>query len=63
MTDRRDDPAPQKAWGWYNFGLLVGIAHTKRLAVAAAEDCFGEPWAVLKSSIEIHRVIVTKVKP
>lgn len=63
MSDRRKEPKPQIAWGMYNLGRLWGIRRTKSEAIREIGYRCGKPWKECKSYIEVHKVLVSKVKP
>ena len=64
MTTReqslRELPRPQVAYGIYNYGILVGLATTRRAAVSEVEERTGDDWKHAKRYMEIHRVLVSK---
>jgi hypothetical protein len=59
--DVRQYPKLQKAWGWYNMGMLLGVEPLRCGAIAAVENHTGEPWETAKKYMEVHKVIVTPV--
>jgi len=62
MSDIRVYPSPQKVWGWYNTGILVGVEYLRRDAIKAAEKWTGKPWSEAKKNMEVHKVYVSQAK-
>jgi len=60
--NRREYPDIQQGWGWYNFGLLLGVEPRRRDAIAAIENHTGEPWNKAKKYMEVHKVVVEHTK-
>lgn len=60
MGDIRKSPKPQKAWGYYNWGRLWGVAYRRKDAIAEIEAITGRPWSEMRHSCEVHKVIVFK---
>ena len=56
-----DKPKNTTAWGWYNFGILLGVEYRRKVAVAAAENHTGEPWEKAKKYIQVRKVVVSVV--
>ena len=63
MADIRKDPKSQIAWGWYNYGLLIGVAHSRRSAVAAVEEHTMQQWKEARKYMEVHKVRVETYRP
>lgn len=59
--DIRKNPADQTAFGYYNYGRLIGIEYLRRSAKLAAEKWTGKPWAEINDHIELHKVVVKKI--
>lgn len=62
-NDFREWPKSQVAWGFYNLGLLIGVARTRRAAVAEVEERTGVEWKHCRHYMEIHKVRVEKYAP
>ena len=62
-VDRRKEPKEQLAWGYYNFGCLIGIARTRRSAIGMACEHTGKAWDVTRTYMEVHKVAVKALKP
>ena len=62
LYSNRDNPKPQIAWGWYNFGILIGIENRRKGAIAAVENHTGEPWHKASKYMEVHKVMVTYIE-
>ena len=59
--DIRESPSDQKAYGYYNFGRLIGVEYLKRGAKRAAEEWTGKPWDEIKDFVEIHKIVIKKI--
>lgn len=62
IQDVRKNPSSQIRWGIYNFGILIYIAHRRKDAKKLAEELTGKPWDKIKGYVEIHKVLVSKVR-
>lgn len=56
-----ENPKPQQAYGYYNFGVLQGIASTRRGAIREVEENCDEAWSECRRYMEVHKVIVTPI--
>lgn len=54
---------PQRAWAHSNFGILQGIASTRRDAIKECEALTGEPWSKCRAYMEVWKCIVTPEPP
>lgn len=54
-------PRDQIAWGWYNFGNLVGVERRRKTAIAAVENHVGKPWKIAKNYMQVRKVIVKPI--
>lgn len=63
MADYRKEPKSQLAWGWYNFGRLMGIERTRKAAVKAVETNCMAPWSEARHYMEVHKVRVERFAP
>jgi hypothetical protein len=52
-------PRPDTAWGIYNLGRLMDIAHRRKDAIAKCEWMVGKPWKECRKYMEVHKVRVT----
>ena len=55
-------PKPQAMWGYYNFGILHGVAYTRRDAVKDVEQQVMEPWSKAREYMQVLKVTVTPTK-
>lgn len=62
-VDKRKNPKPQYGFGIYNQGILIGYTYRKKDAIAEVERMTGVLWESAKRSMEVHKVIVSKVMP
>lgn len=51
-----DKPKDADAWGWYNFGILIGTERTRSDAIKAVERHTGHTWKKAKEYMQIHKV-------
>ena len=58
----RNNPKPQQAYGYYNFGRLQGVQRTRHEAIKEVERNTGDPWHLAKEYIEVHKVMVVPAK-
>lgn len=63
MADIRKEPKSQLAWGYYNWGLLWGVAFRRRDAIATVEERTGKPWSEARKYCEVHKVRVERFAP
>jgi hypothetical protein len=52
-------PNDTVAWGWYNFGILLGVEYRRKAAIAAVENHTGAPWKEAKKYMQVMKVVVS----
>lgn len=60
MTSKVEMERPniQEAWGWYNYGMLIGVGYRRKDAIAAIENHTGKPWSEAKQYMQVRKVYV-----
>ena len=59
---RRENPRDQIMYGYYNYGRFIGATIRKNEAIKEAEKWTGKPWDEIKEYIEVHKILVSKIK-
>lgn len=57
-----DKPKATIAWGWYNYGTLIGVEGRRRDAIAAIESHVGAPWKTAREYMQVRKVKVTPLE-
>lgn len=55
-------PKPKVAWGWYNFGVLLGVEHKRSVAICEIERHTGSPWSECRRYMQVYKVRVEVLK-
>ena len=55
-------PSPQKMWGTYNFGCLLGVGYTRAQSRSDVLHLYGltdDDWPQIRDRFQSHKILVT----